>query len=103
LPLVTGGAEAVLGAFAFLALAYAGFVYGAYLEMRGLSALAEVGGVPLLARAGRWVFVGALLLVVLVGILVMFVGYVMVLVGLWRGPSPKLGPDDNGEIQESAP
>lgn len=77
------------GAVVMALLAYVGFVYGAYLEMRGLSALAGVGGVPLVARGGRIAFVGALLVPVLVGLLVMLVGYLMVAVGLWQGPRLK--------------
>ncbi len=67
-------------------LVYAGLVYASYLEMRGLTALAEVGGVPLIGRGARWIFVGALLFPVLVGLLVALVGYLMVAVGLWQGP-----------------
>ncbi len=84
-----GGFQPSAGALGMAFLAYAGFVYGAYLEMQGLAALAEVGGVPLIAQGGRTVFIGALLTLVLVGLLVMLVGYLMVAVGLWQGPKLK--------------
>ncbi len=85
----TGKFTPSAGALLMALLAFLGFVYGAYLEMKGLAALAEVGGVPLIARGGRVVFIGALLTLVLVGLLVMLVGYLMVAVGLWQGPKLK--------------
>ncbi len=85
------GFQPAAGPVLLALLAYAGFVYGVYLEMKGLTALAEVGRVPLLAKAARWVFLGALLLPVLVGLLLMLGGYLAVAVALWQGP--KLEPD----------
>jgi len=77
-------------------LAYAGFVYGSYLEMKGMAALAEVGRVPLLEKAARWIFWGALLLPLVIGLFVLAGAYLVIAVALWQGP--KLEADAGSEV-----
>ncbi len=97
IPMVSeSGFQLSTGSLLLALLAYAGFVYGVYLEMKGLTALSQVGQVPLLAKAARWVFIGALLAPVLIGLFLMLGGYVAVAVGLWQGP--KLRADAEPEV-----
>ena len=92
IPMVdASGLKLSAGPILLALFAYAGFVYGVYLEMKGLTALAEVGRVPLLAKAARWVFIGALLIPIIVGLFLMLGAYLAVAVALWQGP--KLEPD----------
>lgn len=91
----TFGLSAILGAVAFLAIAWIAFIISAVFVKRAFDKMATRLNVGSFRTAGTLYFVGAILVIVLVGFLILFIAYIFQIVAFFsiqEGTQPGQGP-----------
>lgn len=90
--LIFGSGFAIFGLIVFLA----GAIIGSFFLFQSLKELAEKSGVKIFRTAGLLYFIGAILTIILVGALVMFVGWIIHIVAYFS-----IKPDPASEAQQA--
>ncbi len=90
--LIFGSGFAIFGLIVLLA----GAIIGSFFLFQSLKELAEKSGIKLFRTAGLLYFIGAILAIILVGVLVMFVGWIIHIVAYFS-----IKPDPAEEAQQA--
>ena len=94
----TGGFSALLGGISFLAIVWVVLIISAIFVKRAFDKIATKLNVPTFRTAGTLYFVGALLTIILVGFIILFIGFILQVVAFFSiqdaqtGAQPSMAP-----------
>jgi len=81
------GAGIGIGFILFVLIAYVLFVLSFYMYKRSFSRIASKLGHGLIGTAGTVLFIGSILTILLVGILVVYIGWILAAIGFFTAPT----------------